>query len=431
MATFQSQINILAAANCGIHSRLNQLEKSRLEVNYNDTFTTIKDTHDDAYITINNLGYNAYDAVLIMKNDSLNPTTREYHLMGFDGQNLDLGKNTEIRAKIGKAMEAQTMKLLELTNMTNERELLRWDFECKFDSSDVFLPLDETDFSIGYPILIETTDEDDNKQYSAITKSNNLVTNDEDPINYYTYDNTKLEPYTPITDETTINETTIVYKDFNGNKIPIGFSNLKDTTTTSYCIKINQSVVDTFTERLTITSNPTCKLSEYVSITYGDGEPLDLSTNDKLIILGYSDETIYIRKDTNIISFKLKDTKILRLATSFKDDGIPVQFCYINIKKENMDNLKVNDKDAIINTTDSFNVSFPWGTIEEQNIFKPDTTNDTKLTKIDGGHLWTDQPGKVLDEVDAPYSNINIINNMKPLQFDIKDETEGTAPPQA
>lgn len=77
MATFQSQINILAAANCGIHSRINQLEKSRLEVKYDETFTTIKDNTNDGHITVNNLGYNAYDAMLIMKNDTLKLTAIE------------------------------------------------------------------------------------------------------------------------------------------------------------------------------------------------------------------------------------------------------------------------------------------------------------------------------------------------------------------
>lgn len=79
MATFQSQINILAAANHNIHKKISDLEQRQLKVEYSVNKTIIKDNKDDTFITINNLGYNAYDAIVVMNNN-------EAYLFGYDGE---------------------------------------------------------------------------------------------------------------------------------------------------------------------------------------------------------------------------------------------------------------------------------------------------------------------------------------------------------
>ena len=79
MATFQSQINILAAANHNIHKKISDLEQRQLKVEYSVNKTIIKDNKDDNFITINNLGYNAYDAIVLTN-------AEEAYLFGYDGE---------------------------------------------------------------------------------------------------------------------------------------------------------------------------------------------------------------------------------------------------------------------------------------------------------------------------------------------------------
>lgn len=422
MATFQSQINILAAANCGVKQRLKELESKKLEIHYGATETTIKDNDDDPLITINNLGYNAYDAMLIMKNNPSNPSERSYHLMGYDGENLDLGVNVELGAKIGKAMEEQTMKLMELTNMTNEKELLRWDFKYTFKSDSVGVLLDETDYSINYPILVKTHDSDSMRDitsgelidfgtYSYYINSENIFIDalNADLSNKIIYYNTE---------------------DNNSMFIPIGFKHLNNPTVDSYYIRLDSSSIAGFTEELTITSNPEFMFEKNITLQTGENNTiLELNTTDSLKFLSYNNDnkTMSIQKDdSNKISFQIINPCILRLVTgsiTIHDYEIPIQYCYINIKKNNIKNLKVNNQN-VNDIPKDFNISFPWGSFNGDNLFELRET-DKILTKIDRGHLYTSDPTRYLDPTHAKYQNINIVNAMKPLQDDIKDEKEG------
>ena len=403
MATFQSQINILAAANHNIHKKISDLESGQLKVEYKDTKTTIKDNKDANFITINNLGYNAYDAMLIMKNGD--GGARKYHLMGYDGKILDLDKNPIVRSKIEKAMDAQTMKLLELTNISNEGELLRWSFEYTFNSEDEYVPLDETDLSINYPIFR-------NDKQQPIT-SDNLNTGN----TLYIYNGD--EPIKIIDGINLIDK--VIY---DKNKKPIGYRHLKNIENEKYYIKLELESIVNFTEELTITSNPTCKSSSDAILKYTNDDDdeitVELKKGDDLKILGYNEGIIYIGIGTNIISFPIMYKNILRLATSSTDTA-PAQYCYIKIEKRNKDTLKFNNKE-VNSITGSIDISFPWGSIVENKLELDD--DDQIKTKIDRGHLWTETQDKFLNN-NARYSNINIINNMNPLQFDIENETEG------
>lgn len=77
MATFQSQLNILASANCGIHKRIADLENNQIMVKYNAENTEFYMGSETEQIKY--LGYKAYDAILLFKDS-------KYYLMDYIGK---------------------------------------------------------------------------------------------------------------------------------------------------------------------------------------------------------------------------------------------------------------------------------------------------------------------------------------------------------
>lgn len=69
MTTFQSQINILTTSTCTLNKKINKLDKQQITFKYEYEKTTI--VSDCNTTTINYLGYRAYDAIVIMKDEKL------------------------------------------------------------------------------------------------------------------------------------------------------------------------------------------------------------------------------------------------------------------------------------------------------------------------------------------------------------------------
>ena len=67
MATFQSQINILAAGQHRLHSKIEELTEFKLQVKYDSLATFIWDKETQDSIEIKDLGYNAYDCMLTVE----------------------------------------------------------------------------------------------------------------------------------------------------------------------------------------------------------------------------------------------------------------------------------------------------------------------------------------------------------------------------
>ena len=86
MATFQSQINILAAVNCGVHKRIDELENNQIMVKYNEESTEFCIGNETKQIKY--LGYKAYDAILLFKEEN-------YYLMGYNGKCEKIEDNKE------------------------------------------------------------------------------------------------------------------------------------------------------------------------------------------------------------------------------------------------------------------------------------------------------------------------------------------------
>lgn len=79
MATFQSQINILAAGQHKLHEKVKTLEDFSLFVKHDSLNTLIKDDNDSNYIMIQDLGNQAYDCILkVIDNNNI-------CLMDYDG----------------------------------------------------------------------------------------------------------------------------------------------------------------------------------------------------------------------------------------------------------------------------------------------------------------------------------------------------------
>ena len=77
MTTFQSQFNILAAANCSVHKRITELENNHINVKYNAENTEFYRGNEQQQI--NYLGYKAYDAILLYNGS-------DYYLMDYKGK---------------------------------------------------------------------------------------------------------------------------------------------------------------------------------------------------------------------------------------------------------------------------------------------------------------------------------------------------------
>ena len=81
MATFQSQINILAAANCNIHKRIADLENNQISVKYCEESTEFYMGSEMGQIKY--LGYRSYEAIVYKKGGS-------YYVMDYTGIHKEL-----------------------------------------------------------------------------------------------------------------------------------------------------------------------------------------------------------------------------------------------------------------------------------------------------------------------------------------------------
>lgn len=86
MSTIQSQLNILAAANCGVHKRITELENNQISVKYNEESTEFCMGSETKQIKY--LGYKAYDAILSLNSD-------RYYLMDYTGKYEKIENNTQ------------------------------------------------------------------------------------------------------------------------------------------------------------------------------------------------------------------------------------------------------------------------------------------------------------------------------------------------
>lgn len=86
MSTIQSQLNILAAVNCGVHKRIAELENNQISVKYNEESTEFCMGSETKQIKY--LGYKAYDAILSLNSD-------RYHLMDYKGKCEKIENNEE------------------------------------------------------------------------------------------------------------------------------------------------------------------------------------------------------------------------------------------------------------------------------------------------------------------------------------------------
>lgn len=105
MATFQSQLNILAAVNCGVHKRIVELENNQISVKYNEESTEFYMGNKTKQIKY--LGYKAYDAILIVNKD------KEYHFMDYTGKCEKIKENEEKIYIQFKFINAQTGTIKE------------------------------------------------------------------------------------------------------------------------------------------------------------------------------------------------------------------------------------------------------------------------------------------------------------------------------
>lgn len=86
MSTIQSQLNILAAVNCGVHKRITELENNQISVKYNEESTEF--CMGSKTKQIKYLGYKAYDAILSLNSD-------RYYLMDYKGKCEKIEDNEE------------------------------------------------------------------------------------------------------------------------------------------------------------------------------------------------------------------------------------------------------------------------------------------------------------------------------------------------
>lgn len=93
MATFQSQINILAAGQHKLHKKIEDLTDFKLCATYGESATIISDSVGTDNITIDGLGFKAYDCILTL--DGIGTST-EIHFMGYDGLCEDFNTSATI-----------------------------------------------------------------------------------------------------------------------------------------------------------------------------------------------------------------------------------------------------------------------------------------------------------------------------------------------
>ena len=87
MATFQSQINILAAGQHQLHKKIEKIEDFSLFVKYDSLETIIMDNEGKDSITISDLGYQAFNCILTVEETVSTPNNESLgiHFMDYKG----------------------------------------------------------------------------------------------------------------------------------------------------------------------------------------------------------------------------------------------------------------------------------------------------------------------------------------------------------
>ena len=107
MATFQSQINILAAGQHKLHKRIEDLTDFKLHVIYDSLDTYIMDNEDSNSIKISGLGYNAFDCILSL--DLENSSSTAIHFMDYKGLCEDFIVNGKIPDSVAIAQTTSSV----------------------------------------------------------------------------------------------------------------------------------------------------------------------------------------------------------------------------------------------------------------------------------------------------------------------------------
>lgn len=95
MATFQSQINILAAGQHQLHKRIHDITNLHLVAKYDSLDTFIFDNEDADSIKIEGLGYQPFDCILTVN-------SKDLHLMDYTGYCENLSSSINIPTTITK-----------------------------------------------------------------------------------------------------------------------------------------------------------------------------------------------------------------------------------------------------------------------------------------------------------------------------------------
>ena len=200
-----------------------------------------------------------------------------------------------------------------------------------------------------------------------------------------------------------------IFKKNGDDYVPIGFSDLKSDN--EYYIYLNTSSLKDFKETLTISVKSTFVLQEDYETDYS-------------VYLGKGSELQLINCSKSGDKYNLDC--IIKTLSNYTTDSSLSEGDHITII--------VHGVDLRLNTFTIDVVSFKLFQMEFKNVNndtlikfpKADPNDEASYdTKLDRGHLWTEKQDTVLLKGKAPYKNINIINTLKPLQFDIINEIEG------
>lgn len=134
---------------------MKDLKPYTLGITYEKTRTIINNEENDSQTVIDYLGYNAYDAMVVIKNKEGTSDffEREYNLMGNDGKRLKLDDKNG-KDIIDLVLNPHILKLLELQYVTIENDIAKWEFTHTFNgNSEKVIYLEETDYEIKEDIF--------------------------------------------------------------------------------------------------------------------------------------------------------------------------------------------------------------------------------------------------------------------------------------
>ena len=155
MATFQSQINILAAGQHQLHKKIEEFTNSNLGAKYDSTSTTIYDNNTkNGAIVIEGLGYQSFDCIL-----TVNGT--ELHFMNYKGLCEDFTLS---------GVSDSAVKTISIADHDNDDSASISETELKLFSKTF---ADETVKQYNYPKIIDLTKQPSNEGKQPVTEGIN------------------------------------------------------------------------------------------------------------------------------------------------------------------------------------------------------------------------------------------------------------------